>query len=129
MASERLAKSDIAQQVAQRTGMPKAQANRVVDAVLDVMQEELAKGAEIRITGFGSWRVVETKARTGRNPRTGQPLDIKAGKRVAFSPGARLADLVRGGGNGATSRTAAAKKAAPAAASAPKRGGGRAKKA
>jgi DNA-binding protein HU-beta len=97
MASERLAKSDIAQKVAERTNLPKAQATRVVDAMLDVLQEELARGAEIRITGFGSWRVVETKARTGRNPRTGQPLKIPASKRVSFSPGARLTEVVRTG--------------------------------
>lgn len=97
MASERLAKSDIAQKVAERVHLPKAQANRVVDAMLDVMQEELARGAEIRITGFGSWRVVETKARTGRNPRTGQPLNIAASRRVSFSPGARLTEVVRTG--------------------------------
>jgi len=110
MASERLAKSDIAQKVAERTNLPKAQASRVVDAMLDVMQEELARGAEIRITGFGSWRVVETKARTGRNPRTGQPLPIAASKRVSFSPGARLTEVVRSGrvGGNATGQAASA---------------------
>jgi len=121
MAVERRAKGDIAQQVAERTKMPKAQANRVVDAVLEVLQAELAAGNEIRITGFGSWRVVETKARTGRNPRTGQPLEIKAGKRVAFSPGARLSDVVRGGKDGATGSASRAKAPARTAAAPAKR--------
>jgi DNA-binding protein HU-beta len=103
-----LGKGDITQQIAQRTGMPKAQAARALDAVLESVQAAVAKGEQVRLSGFGSFRVTDTKARQGRNPRTGQAIQIKAGKRVSFSPGSKLVDSVRGGGSPA----AAAKKPA-----------------
>ncbi len=93
-----LGKGEIAQQVAQRTGMPKAQAARAVDAVLDCVQTAVSRGEPVRLSGFGSFKVTETKARQGRNPRTGQPIEIAAGKRVSFSPGSKLVESVRGGG-------------------------------
>jgi DNA-binding protein HU-beta len=96
-----LGKGEIAQQVAQRTGMPKAQAARAVDAVLECVQAAVSKGEPVRLSGFGSFKVTETKARQGRNPRTGQPIQIAAGKRVSFSPGSKLVESVRGGGRGA----------------------------
>ena len=102
-----LGKGDITQQIAQRTGMPKAQAARALDAVLESVQAAVSKGEQVRLSGFGSFRVTDTKARQGRNPRTGQAIQIKAGKRVSFSPGSKLVDSVRGGGSGAS----AAKKA------------------
>jgi len=93
-----LGKGEIAQQVAQKTGMPKAQAARAVDAVLESVQAAVSQGEQVRLSGFGSFKVTETKARQGRNPRTGQPIQIAAGKRVSFTPGSKLVDSVRGGG-------------------------------
>jgi DNA-binding protein HU-beta len=107
-----LGKGDITQQIAQRTGMPKAQAARALDAVLESVQAAVSKGEQVRLSGFGSFRVTETKARQGRNPRTGQAIQIKAGKRVSFSPGSKLVDSVRGGASAAASAAAAAKKPA-----------------
>jgi len=104
-----LGKGDITQQIAQRTGMPKAQAARALDAVLETVQAAVSKGEQVRLSGFGSFRVTETKARQGRNPRTGQAIQIKAGNRVSFSPGSKLVDSVRGGGGSGAS---AAKKPA-----------------
>jgi DNA-binding protein HU-beta len=95
-----LGKGEIAQQVAQRTGMPKAQAARAVDAVLECVQTAVSKGEPVRLSGFGSFKVTETKARQGRNPRTGQAINIPAGSRVSFRPGSTLAIGVRGGGSG-----------------------------
>jgi DNA-binding protein HU-beta len=95
-----LGKGEIAQQVAQKTGMPKAQAARAVDAVLESVQAAVSQGEQVRLSGFGSFKVTETKARQGRNPRTGQPIEIAAGKRVSFTPGSKLVDSVRGGGGG-----------------------------
>ena len=107
-----LGKGEIAQQVAQRTKLPRTQAMRAVDAVIEVVQEAVARGDQVRIAGFGSFRVTDTKARKGRNPRTGEAIDIQAGRRVSFSPGSKLVDSVRGGATagGATgggARTAA----------------------
>jgi DNA-binding protein HU-beta len=93
-------KSEIAQQVAQRAGIPRTQAMKAVNALVDVVQESLAKNDSVSITGFGSWRVTETKARKGRNPRTGQSIEIKAGRRVSFRPGSGLSQSVRADGKG-----------------------------
>ncbi|MBV9279070.1 MAG: HU family DNA-binding protein [Chloroflexi bacterium] len=95
-----MGKSELQQQVAQEAGLNKAQAGRAVDAVLHSIEDALKRGEEVRLTGFGSFRVTETKARTGRNPRTGESIDIAAGRRPAFSPGSRLKQAV-GGGDGA----------------------------
>src|SRR5919199_5288903 len=90
-------KSELTARVAQRTGMPKSQAAKAVNAVVESISEALAKKEGVSLTGFGSWRVTETKARQGRNPRTGQAINIPAGSRVSFRPGSTLSTGVRGG--------------------------------
>jgi len=68
--------------------------------MVETISEALAKKEGVSLTGFGSWRVTETKARQGRNPRTGQAINIPAGSRVSFRPGSTLSTGVRGGGGG-----------------------------
>lgn len=92
-----IGKSELQQQVAEKAGLNKAQAGRAVDAVLKSITDALAHGEEVRLTGFGNFRVTQTAARTGRNPRTGESIQIAAGKRPAFSPGTRLKQAVGGG--------------------------------
>lgn len=87
-------KQELTQDVAEQAGLNKAQAGRAVDAVLSSITNALSRGEEVRLTGFGNFRVTETAARTGRNPRTGETLNIPAGKRPAFSPGSRLKQAV-----------------------------------
>ena len=97
-----IGKSELTARVAQRTGLPKSQAAKAVNAVIDEISGALAKKEGVSLTGFGSWRVSETKARQGRNPRTGQAINIPAGSRVSFRPGSTLSTGVRsGGGRGA----------------------------
>jgi DNA-binding protein HU-beta len=93
-------KSELQQQVAEQAGLNKAQAGRAVDAVLNCITDALSKGEEVRLTGFGNFRVTQTAARTGRNPRTGESLNIPAGRRPAFSPGSRLKQAVSSQGGG-----------------------------
>lgn len=93
-----IGKTELVQKVAEQAGLNKAQASRAVDAVLDTISDELKNGGEVRLTGFGNFRVTSTAARTGRNPRTGEQIQIKAGKRPAFSPGSRLKSAVSGQG-------------------------------
>ncbi|HZU11666.1 MAG TPA: HU family DNA-binding protein [Chloroflexota bacterium] len=91
-----MGKTELVQQVAEQAGLNKSQAQRAVEAVLDTISSELQKGNEVRLTGFGNFRVTNTAARTGRNPRTGETINIAAGKRPAFSPGSRLKQAVSG---------------------------------
>lgn len=90
-----IGKTELAAQVAQETGLNKSQATRALDATLNAISGALGGGDEVRLTGFGTFRVSETKARTGRNPRTGDPISIEAGRRPGFTPGSRLRESVQ----------------------------------
>jgi DNA-binding protein HU-beta len=91
-----IGKTELAQQVAEQAGLSRTQANKAVDAVLESITVALQKDDEVRLTGFGSFKVTQTKARTGRNPRTGETLNIAAGKRPTFTAGSRLKQSVGG---------------------------------
>lgn len=91
-----IGKTELTQQVAEQAGLNKAQAGRAVDAVLNSIRDSLAKGEDVRLTGFGNFVVTETAARTGRNPRTKESIQIPAGKRPAFRPGTGLKSAVSG---------------------------------
>ena len=82
--------------VAQKAGMTKKDAAEAVNAILDVIVEALAAGDDVQITGFGGFEVKERAARTGRNPKTGEAVEIPASKYVAFSAGSSLKDKVNG---------------------------------
>jgi nucleoid DNA-binding protein len=73
----------------------RAQAERVYDAILLSMQDALAQGQSISIREFGTFSVTLRAARQGRNPRTGEALDIPAQKTVRFAPGARLKEAAQ----------------------------------
>ncbi len=82
--------------IADKIGLSQAEAGRVVDAVLGTVTETLARGEDIRFTGFGSFEVVEQAARTGCNPRTGEEIAIPASKAPKFRPGSALKAAVGG---------------------------------
>jgi len=91
-----IGKSELQQRVAEQAGLNKAQAGRAVEAVLNTIRDSLAGGEEVRLTGFGNFVVTQTSARTGRNPRTKETINIPAGKRPAFRPGSGLKSAVSG---------------------------------
>lgn len=92
-----LGKGEISEAVSRRTGLRKSEASRAVDAILETMTDALKRGEEVRLTGFGTFKVTATKPRIGRNPRTGEQIRIPAGKRPSFSSGTRLVEAVKGG--------------------------------
>ncbi|MGQ9674644.1 MAG: HU family DNA-binding protein [Chloroflexota bacterium] len=96
-----LSKNDVAKQVAQRANLSQAKANQAVNAMLDSIAEALGRGEEVRISGFGSFRISERRERMGRHPRTGEPMKIEAARRPTFTPGSRLVGAVRGQGRAA----------------------------
>jgi len=83
-------KQDLIRAVARETSKPESQIGPVVSAVFATIQQALAEGNEVAISGFGTFRVVERPAREGRNPQTGKPMTIGPGKSPAFRPGAAL---------------------------------------
>ena len=77
-------KSDLVERVAGSTGVPKSQVSAVVDNVLAEVRASLEAGEAVTLRGFGTFRVAETAARKGRNPATGEEIEIPAGRRVGF---------------------------------------------
>lgn len=88
-----MTKADLASKVAE-SGMTKKDAAAAVDAVIVAIKDALAEGEKVSLIGFGTFSVKERKARTGRNPRTGEKLEIPAKKVPVFSPGKGLKDAV-----------------------------------
>jgi DNA-binding protein HU-beta len=87
-------KAELIQAVAESVDIPKASAAKAVDAVINSIKNRLAEGDAVTLIGFGTFSVRERAARTGRNPRTGKPIDIKAAKVPIFKPGKALKDAV-----------------------------------
>ena len=83
-------KSELVEQVAGRAGLSHGQAAGAVEATLAAIEAELATGGEVAITGFGRFSVAARGARQARNPRTGEPIEIPAGRAPRFSAGSQL---------------------------------------
>ena len=87
-------KSELASKVADSTGMSKDDAGGAVDAVFDAIQGALKSGDEVNVPGFGKFVVNERAARKGRNPATGQEIDIAASKAASFKAAKGLKDAL-----------------------------------
>ena len=86
-------KGDLVNEVA-KVVSTKKEAQAAVDCVLDTITKTLKKKGEVALVGFGTFKVSKRKARTGRNPRTGEEIKIKAQNVPKFSPGKALKDAV-----------------------------------
>lgn len=89
-------KQDLIKEVARRTKQPESLSNEFVNATFDAIVESLSNGEDVTITGFGTFGVTERAAREGRNPQTGEPMQIPAGKTPRFRPGTQLKRAVAG---------------------------------
>lgn len=87
-------KSDFVDSVAAKADMSKADAAVAVDAVLDSVADALKGGDQVTLVGFGTFQVRRREARQGRNPRTGDPIDIAASNVPSFKAGKALKDSV-----------------------------------
>jgi DNA-binding protein HU-beta len=87
-------KSELIDAIAASADIPKAAAGRALDAMIETVSESLQKGDSVVLVGFGTFSVKERAARTGRNPQTGAPIEIKAAKVPSFKPGKALKDAV-----------------------------------
>jgi len=85
-----LNKNDLVSAVADSTGMSKSDAAKAVDGVVDSVTAALKKGEEVRLVGFGTFSVSHRKATTGRNPRTGEAIQIAATNVPKFKSGKAL---------------------------------------
>ena len=87
-------KNELITAVAGKASLTKSTASTVVDATFEAIIDALKQGSEVRIMGFGNFKVVTRAAREGRDPRTCQPVQIKASNRPKFSAGKGLKDAV-----------------------------------
>ncbi len=89
-------KTELVEQIAKATDTSKAAAARSLDAMVDAVRKTLKKGGTVSLVGFGTFAVGKRAARTGRNPRTGDTIKIKAAKVPKFRPGKGLKDAING---------------------------------
>ena len=88
-------KAQMVEHVAKAADISKAAAGRAVDALIAAVKSTLKKNGSVTLVGFGTFKVAKRKPRTGRNPRTNQPIRIPAAKVPKFAPGKAFKDAVK----------------------------------
>ena len=88
-------KAELIEHIANNADLNKAQAGRALDALVDAVRRTLKKGDSVSLIGLGTFAVTKRAARTGRNPRTGAAIKIKAAKIPKFRPGKGLKDAIK----------------------------------
>jgi DNA-binding protein HU-beta len=88
-------KQELISQVADRAGLNRNDASRAIETMLEIVTGTLKRGDEVRLVGFGNFSITRRKSSTGRNPRTGEPMQIKASVQPKFRPGKVLKDAVQ----------------------------------
>ena len=81
--------------LAEKTGLSKKDAEKALNAFIGTVEDSLKKGEKIQLVGFGTFEVRERGARTGRNPKTGEAIQIAASKTPAFAAGKGLKDAIK----------------------------------
>jgi DNA-binding protein HU-beta len=87
-------KNELIEELSDKTGFTKSDTQKFLNAYIEAIQKALRKGNEVQLVGFGTFKVTNRKARTGRNPQTGKELKIPAKKVPSFRPGKALKDSV-----------------------------------
>jgi DNA-binding protein HU-beta len=91
-----MTKNELAQKVAESAGLDAGQAKSAVDATFDAISQELGNGGEVAVSGFGKFSVSDRAAREGRNPATGEKMQIAASKAARFSAASALKKQLNG---------------------------------
>lgn len=92
---EKMNKSELVEAIANGSGVTKADANRVLDTFMHTVTDALKAGDQVVLPGFGSFSTGNRSARTGRNPQTGQTIEIKASRVAKFKAGKSLKEAVQ----------------------------------
>ena len=89
-----MTKAELVAAMTEESGLPKTQVTKALDATFQAITEALRKGEEVKVLGFGTFAVSEREAGEARNPRTGEKVQVAAGKAPKFRPGAGLREAV-----------------------------------
>jgi DNA-binding protein HU-beta len=89
-----MTKQELSHKIAEATGLTQSEAKKSLDATLAIIEDSLTRDEKVTFIGFGSFSTATRKARKGRNPRTGEEIDIPASKTVKFAPGRNLKEIL-----------------------------------
>ncbi|HVS01618.1 MAG TPA: integration host factor subunit beta [Thermoanaerobaculia bacterium] len=89
-----MTKAELVEEVSQKTGLPKKQAEVIVNTVFESIVDSLKTGEKIELRGFGSFRIRRRDSRVGRNPKTGERVEVPAKRIPYFKPGKELRELL-----------------------------------
>jgi DNA-binding protein HU-beta len=92
--SATIGRQELSKRIAKQAKLSQKQAAEVLEATLDAIREALQEGDEVRLVGFGSFKVRKSAARKGVNPRNGQVIEVPEKDRVRFTPGKELSEAV-----------------------------------
>ena len=88
-------KAELIAAMAEKAELSKKDSEKALKAFIDVVTDELVKGEKVQLVGFGTFEVSERPAREGRNPQTGETMEIKASKAPKFKAGKALKDIIK----------------------------------
>jgi integration host factor subunit alpha len=91
-----MTKADIVEVVHSRTGFSKKESSEAVESILDILKEVLEEGEKIKLSGFGNFVIRSKEVRKGRNPKTGEEMEISARSVLTFKPSQKLKDHING---------------------------------
>ena len=100
MASKTITRADLVEALARRANMQRADANRLLTRMLEMMQDALVEGDTVKLSRFGNFNVRAKRQRIGRNPKTGEEVPITPRRVVTFRPSQMLREFVEKGGRG-----------------------------
>ena len=100
MASKTVTRADLVEALARRANMQRADANRLLTRMLEMMQDALVDGDTVKLSRFGNFNVRAKRQRIGRNPKTGEEVPITPRRVVTFRPSQMLREFVEKGGRG-----------------------------
>ncbi len=87
-------KQELIDAISEKADLPKTKVNEVLNLLIDNIKKSVKKGSSVQLVGFGTWKKSKRKARTGRNPQTGETIKIKASNTVRFSAGKAFKDIL-----------------------------------
>lgn len=100
MASKTVTRADLVEALARRANLQRADANRLLTRMLEMMQDALVEGDTVKLSRFGNFNVRAKRQRVGRNPKTGEEVPITSRRVVTFRPSQMLREFVEKGGRG-----------------------------
>ena len=92
-----MTRADLGETIGKELGLPRREADRLVNSLIEVISERLSSGEKVRVSSFGSFMLRDKRERMGRNPRTGEPAAVSPRRVIAFRPSQKLKSRIQKG--------------------------------